>query len=102
MQHLDAWKEDSAKKEEATKYLRQAIEGAQGDRVAMTDLAGSARAVLKKCTHKRKALEAVGVIEHQVQLLLDDVNTLLQGIYKIEPEFGMDPPFSKKQKVEPE
>lgn len=76
-----------AKRERVVAYVAHAIRVAEADRTAMEDLARQVKDGLKERTHKRKAYEAAGILDHHAQLILDDVQELIARLYEVDPEF---------------
>jgi erythromycin esterase-like protein len=79
---------DETKKKEAVKHARQAIKVAHEDRDAIEDLALHVKTVLQERTHKRKAREAVGILQHHASMMLDDIHELVRRVHQVDPNFA--------------
>lgn len=79
---------DETKKKEAIEHARQAIKVAHEDRDAIEDLALHVKNVLKDRMHKRKAREAVGILQHHASMMLDDIHELVRRVHRVDPNFS--------------
>lgn len=82
-------------KEAVIEKVKQTIATAERDCSTIQELSSHVKNVLNGCTHKRKALEALSILEQHAALIADDIRQL-QDLMQ---EAAAAPPPAKKQKT---